>query len=83
MLGPRAVPPNDSRFTDRATYGSVGAMGTFGKRIRFLPHQGGAKVGMRQSARAVEAQFDHPGGDLAGAVAAGVAGDFELGGEGV
>jgi hypothetical protein len=32
---------------------------------------------------AVEAEFDDPGGDLAGAVAAGVAGDVELGGEGV
>src|SRR6478752_1886908 len=35
------------------------------------------------SARPVEAQFDYAGGDLAGAVAAGVAGDVELGGEGV
>src|SRR3954453_9511211 len=53
------------------------------KHIRFSPHSGVAKVGCGFSAGAVEAQFDYAGADLAGTVAAGVAGDFEFGSEGV
>src|SRR6476620_120349 len=43
----------------------------------------GAFLRSRRSAGAVEAELDDAGGDLPRAVAAGVAGDFELGGEGV
>src|SRR5689334_10029386 len=51
------------------------------------PTTAGAPSGPRmarwESARAVEAELDNPRRDLARAVAAGVAGDVELGGEGV
>src|SRR3954447_2831248 len=54
------------------------------ERIRLLPQPGVAKIGgAADLTRAVQAELDHPGGDLARAVAAGIAGDGELGGEGV
>ena len=40
-------------------------------------------VRAQRACSAVEAELDHAGGDQAGALAAGVAGDVELGGEGV
>ena len=44
---------------------------------------GPVRVRSRRSAGPVEAELDHAGGDEAGALAAGVGGDVELGGEGL
>src|SRR5215212_2564609 len=78
MLGPGAVPANDTRATLRATTGPVGVT----HRDRRIPSPGRI-FAVSRLARAVEAQLDDAGGDLTGAVAAGVAGDAELGGEGI
>jgi hypothetical protein len=80
MLGPEAVPSNDTRFTHRATSGSVRDTESVKKGVQH-PFLRTRERGF--SARPVEAQFDYAGGDLAGAVAAGVARDVEFGGEGV
>lgn len=84
MLGPRAVPTNDTRATHRATNGPVRVSNHSREAHPTFAPAGCVRNRMRcGSAGAVEAQFDHAGGDLAGAVAAGVAGDVEFGGEGV
>src|SRR5690349_7435113 len=78
MLGSGAGPANDSRFTYRATSGPV----RVSHRVRENRRISTVFADSR-SARPVKPELDHAGGELAGAVAAGVAVDVELGGEGV
>ena len=79
MLGPEAVPANDSRCHLPGHKWPGG--GQIAETAKTLTLSGFLRT--RCSARAVEAELDDARRDLAGAVAAGVAGDVELGGEGV
>jgi hypothetical protein len=71
MLRSGAVPTNDSGATHRATGGPVGVS----RRTRLWTQPTVLQIRCADLARPVEAELDHAGGDLAGPVAAGFAGD--------